>query len=104
MQAIAESPRLLALVRNIMTEAVAVGRAHGIEFAMTVDQRLAMAGRLGPVKPSMLQDVEQGRPMEVEAIIGAVAELARLENIAIPTIDAVYQLLSGRDATLRQPV
>lgn len=102
MQAIAESPQLHALVRNIMTEAMAVGRAHGIEFSMTVDQRLAMAGRLGPVKPSMLQDVEQGRPMEVEAIIGAVAELARLENVPTPAIDAVYRLLSGRDAVLRR--
>lgn len=100
MQAIAESARLKELVRNVMTEAVAVGQAHGVAFAMTVDQRLAMAGRLGPVKPSMLQDVEQNRPMEVEAIVGAVAELARLENIPTPTIDAVYALISGRDATL----
>lgn len=101
MQVIAQSQRLNALVRNVMTEAVATGNAHGITFAMTVDQRLAMAGRLGPVKPSMLQDVEQGRPMEVEAIVGAVVELARLENISTPTIDAVYALISGRDATLR---
>lgn len=101
MQMIAESERLNALVRNLMTEAVATGHAHGITFAMTVDQRLAMAGRLGPVKPSMLQDVEQGRPMEVEAIVGAVVELARLENVPTPTIDAVYALISGRDATLR---
>lgn len=102
MQMIAESQRLNALVRSVMTEAVATGRAHGIEFAMTVDQRLAMAGRLGPVKPSMFQDLEQGRPMEVEAIVGAVAELARLENIPTPTIDAVYALISGRDATLQR--
>jgi 2-dehydropantoate 2-reductase len=104
MQMIADSERLRSLVRNVMTEAVATGRAHGIEFAMSVDQRLAMAGRLGPVKPSMLQDLEQGRPMEVEAIVGAVTELARLERIPTPTIDAVHALISGRDATLRAAV
>jgi 2-dehydropantoate 2-reductase len=68
---------------------------------MDVDQRLAMASKLGPIKSSMLQDVEQGRPMEVEAIVGAVIELARREKIATPTIDAVYALIAGRDAVLR---
>jgi 2-dehydropantoate 2-reductase len=101
MQQIARHPRLVGLVRALMTEAMAVGRAHGVEFAMTVDQRLAMAGKLGPVKPSMLQDVEQGRPMEVEAIVGAVAELARLQDIPTPTVDAVYALIAGRDAVSR---
>jgi 2-dehydropantoate 2-reductase len=101
MQQINQHPALARLVRALMTEAVAVGRAHGISFAMTVDQRLAMAKRLGPVKPSMLQDVEQGRPMEVEAIVGAVIELARLADVPTPAIDAVYALIAGRDATLR---
>lgn len=101
MQQINRHKALFGLVRDLMTEAAAVGRAHGIRFAMTVDQRLAMAGRLGPVKPSMLQDVEQGRPMEVEAIVGAVIELARLVNVPTPAIDAVYALLAGRDASLR---
>jgi 2-dehydropantoate 2-reductase len=101
MQRIASDERLLLLVRGLMTETMQVGGAYGIRFALTIDQRLALASRLGPVKPSMLQDVEQGRPMEVEAIVGAVVELARRENIATPTIDAVYALLAGRDAALR---
>ncbi|MCC6467514.1 MAG: 2-dehydropantoate 2-reductase [Alphaproteobacteria bacterium] len=101
MQQVMGHPRLAALVRALMGEAMTVGRAHGVSFTMTVDQRLDMAARLGPVKPSMLQDVEQGRPMEVEAIVGAVAELGRLAGVPTPTVDAVHALIAGRDATLR---
>ncbi len=101
MQQIAGDARLLRLVRQVMAETMAVGHAYGIRFAMTIDQRLALAARLGPVKPSMLQDVERGRPMEVEAIVGAVVELARRENVATPTVEAVYALIAGRDAALR---
>ncbi|MCC7046146.1 MAG: 2-dehydropantoate 2-reductase [Alphaproteobacteria bacterium] len=102
MQQVMGHPRLAALVRALMGETMAVGRAHGVSFTMTVDQRLGMAARLGPVKPSMLQDVEQGRPMEVEAIVGAVAELGRLAGVPTPTVDAVHALIAGRDATLQQ--
>lgn len=100
MQVVAGHARLIALVRTIMTEGVAVGTAHGVGFHVSIDQRLAMAGRLGPVKPSMLQDIELGRPMEVEAIVGAVVELARLKQVPIPTIEAIYALISARDTTL----
>jgi 2-dehydropantoate 2-reductase len=98
-QIFAQEP-LVALVRAVMVEATAVGQAHGIAFSMSVDRRLEIARRLGRGRPSMLQDVERGRPMEVEAVVGAVAELARRAGVATPAIDAVYALIAARNATL----
>lgn len=95
-------PRLVDLIRNLMVEAMAVGAAYGIEFPITIEQRLGMARKLGAFKSSMLQDVERGRPIEAEAILGAVVELARRVGIATPAIDAVYALAIGLDATLRR--
>ena len=95
-------PRLVDLIRNLMTETMAVGAAYGIEFPITIEQRLAMARKLGAFKSSMLQDVERGRPIEVEAILGAVVELAGRVGIATPTIEAVYALATGLDAALRR--
>lgn len=97
-----ERPGLVDLIRTLMAEAMAVGAAYGIEFPITVEQRLAVARKLGAFKSSMLQDVERGRPIEVEAILGAAVELARRVGIATPAIDAVYGLAGGLDAALRR--
>ena len=91
---------LLAVVRAVLAEAMAVGRAYGVAFPMTVEQRLEVARRLGTGRPSMLQDVEQGRPMEVEAIVGAVVELARKAGVATPVTDTLYALIAACDAAL----
>jgi 2-dehydropantoate 2-reductase len=98
-QVFAHGP-LLALVRGVMAEAMAAGRAYGIAFSIGLDQRLEMARGLGRGRPSMLQDVERGRPMEVEAIVGAVAELGRRAGVATPAVDAVYALIAARNAAL----
>lgn len=100
MDQIFADPKLLDLVRAIMTETMAVGQAHGIAFSMTVDKRLEGARGLGRGKPSMLQDVERGRPMEVEAIVGAVVELGRRAGVPTPITNAVYRLIAARGATL----
>jgi 2-dehydropantoate 2-reductase len=55
---------------------------------------MAVTARLGAFKPSMLQDVEAGRPIELEALVGAVVELGRLTETPTPHIDAVYALVS----------
>ncbi len=101
MDQIFTEPRLVELVRAVMTEAVTVGKAYGIAFSMTVDKRLDVARGLGAGRPSMLQDVQRGRPMEVEAIVGAVVELGRRAGVPTPATDAVYALIAGRDAVLR---
>lgn len=98
-QIFAQSP-LVALVREIVLEAMAVGAAYGAAFPMTADERIDMARRLGAGKPSMLQDVERGRKMEVEAIVGAVIELGRRADVKTPATDAIYALLAARNAAL----
>jgi 2-dehydropantoate 2-reductase len=77
----------------MMVEAQAIGEKLGVRFAVGVDRRIDGAGEVGAHKTSMLQDLERGRPMEIDALVGTVAELGRLTGIATPTIDAVLALV-----------
>ncbi len=61
-------------------------------FRLTIDQRIEGAERVGAHKTSMLQDVELGRALETEALVGVIAELGRLTKTATPSVDAVYAL------------
>jgi 2-dehydropantoate 2-reductase len=79
-----------ALAAAMMREAQAVGEKLGVTFKVSVEKRILGAQRVGAHKTSMLQDVEHGRTLELEAIVGAVAELARLTHTPVPHIDAVY--------------
>jgi len=81
------------VARAMMVEAEAVGRALGVRFPLDVDRRLAGGGAVGEHKTSMLQDLERNRPMEIEPLVGAVAELGRLTAIPTPTIDTVLALV-----------
>jgi 2-dehydropantoate 2-reductase len=83
-------PEVRALVRNIMMETEAVATKLGMELPVTIDQRIAGAEKVGEHKTSMLQDLEAGRPMEIEAIAGAVVELGDRMNIPMPHTRAVY--------------
>ena len=86
------------LAAQMMSEAQSIAGKLGIAFKISIDKRIAGAERVGAHKTSMLQDVEQGRPLEVEAVIGAVAELGRLTGTPTPAINAVYActaLLAG---------
>ena len=76
----------------MMTEAEAVANKLGVTFRVGIDKRIAGAEKVGEHKTSMLQDVEAGRPMEIEALVGAVVELGRLTDTPTPHIDAVYAL------------
>jgi 2-dehydropantoate 2-reductase len=67
---------------------------------MDIGQRIAQAARLGDFKTSMLQDLEAGRPLEIDALVGAVAELGRRTGVPTPTIDVVEALLRARAASL----
>ena len=69
---------------------MAVAAALGIKIPISVDQRIAGAAKVGEHKTSMLQDVETGRPMELEAIAGAVIELGEIVGVQTPNIRAVY--------------
>jgi 2-dehydropantoate 2-reductase len=85
-----------ALARAMMVEGQAVAEKLGARFPIDVDKRINGAAAVGAHRTSMLQDLTLGRPMEIEALVGAVAELGRLVGIATPMIDAVYALARRR--------
>jgi len=94
---IATYPPSVAMVRAAMEEAAAIAASLGITLDVTVDRRIKGAARVGPHKPSTLQDVEAGKPTEVDALIVAVVELAELTGTPAPTIRtlcACMQLLN----------
>jgi 2-dehydropantoate 2-reductase len=78
------------LVRDIMVETEAVAARLGIELPVTIDQRMAGAEKVGAHKTSMLQDYEAGRPMELEAVVGAVIEVGERLGVAMPATRAMY--------------
>ncbi len=86
-----EATRMLA--RTMMREAQAIGESLGVRFPIAVDRRIKGAGDVGEHKTSMLQDLERGRPMEIDALVTAVQELGRLADKPTPTIDAVLALV-----------
>jgi 2-dehydropantoate 2-reductase len=83
-------PLTRELSLQMMREAAAVAGQLGITFRVDIAQRLAGAEQVGAHKTSMLQDVEAGKPLELEALVGAVVELGRLTGTPTPQIDAVY--------------
>ncbi len=87
---IVQCPETRALAAAIMTEAEAVAGKLGIEMGVSIEQRLDGAEKVGHHKTSMLQDVEAGRPMELEAIVGAVVELGDKMALSLPWTKAVY--------------
>jgi 2-dehydropantoate 2-reductase len=86
----------------MMREAAEVAGRLGVTFRMSIDKRIEGAARVGGHKTSMLQDVESGRAIEVEALVGSVVELGRLTGVPTPTISAIYQAAKLLDATLRR--
>ncbi len=88
-----------AVIRNIMLEAQAVGTELGVKFKVDADTRIGWAAEVGAHKTSMLQDLEAGRPMEIDALIGTVAEMSRLVGVSTPTIDTVLSLVRLRAGT-----
>ena len=90
------TPDVRATVKKIMLEAQSVGEALGVKFAIDVEKRIAGAEAVGAHKTSMLQDLERGRPMEIDALVAAVAELGQLTNVETPTLDTVLGLVRQR--------
>jgi 2-dehydropantoate 2-reductase len=83
-------PETAGVVREIMTETEAVAGRLGIELPISIDQRMAGAEKVGAHKTSMLQDLEAGWPMELEAVVGAAIELGGRLGVAMPATRAVY--------------
>ena len=83
-------PEVSRLIRDVMAEAEAVAAKLDIELPISIDQRMAGAEKVGAHKTSMLQDLEAGRPLELEAVVGAVVELADRLGVAVPATRAIY--------------
>ena len=84
------------VARSMMLEAQEVGTKLGVRFGIDVDKRIAGAAEVGAHKTSMLQDLERGRPMEIDALLGAVVELAELVEVPVPTCRTVLALVRAR--------
>jgi 2-dehydropantoate 2-reductase len=82
-----------SVARAMMLEAQAIGERLGVRFPIDVDRRIKGAGAVGAHKTSMLQDLERGRPMEIDALVTAVQELGQLTGQPTPTIDLVLALV-----------
>lgn len=85
-------PLTRELAANMMREAQAVAGKFGIEFRVSLERRIAGAEKVGAHKTSMLQDVEAGKTLEVDALVGSIIEIGKLVGVPTPCIDAVYAL------------
>jgi 2-dehydropantoate 2-reductase len=83
-------PGVCSVIRNIMQEVEAVSHRLGMELPVSIDQRIAGAEKVGEHKTSMLQDLEAGRPIELEALVGAVVELGERVGLPMPCTRTVY--------------
>jgi 2-dehydropantoate 2-reductase len=93
---LAGEPDLRAVARKMMLEGQAVAEALGIRFAIDVEKRMDGAAEVGDHKTSMLQDLERGRPMEIDALLGAVIELGGLVGVSMPTCEIILTLVGER--------
>jgi 2-dehydropantoate 2-reductase len=92
LEQIALHPLSHSLASRMMQEAQAVGEKNGAQFKISIDKRIAGAQAVGAHKTSMLQDIEQGKALEIDAILGGVIELGRVVGIPTPTLETVYSL------------
>ena len=89
------------MIRSIMQEVEALSGRLGMELSVSIDQRMAGAEKVGEHRTSMLQDLEAGRPMELDALVGAVVELGERVGLAMPYTRTVYDCtkLLGQSAS-----
>ncbi len=85
-----------AVAKAMMTEAQDIAEEFGIKFRVDVERRIEGARKVGAHKTSMLQDLERGRPMEIDPLVTAVQEMGRLAHFPTPTIDTVLALVAQR--------
>ena len=96
---IASDPGTRRIVEAMMLEARQIGEQLGARFGIDVEQRIDGAGAVGAHKTSMLQDLERGRTMEIDALLTVVQEMGRLVDVRTPVIDVVLSLVQQRART-----
>ena len=97
LEELARHPEVSTVVRELMAETEAVAARLDIELPISIDQRMAGAEKVGAHKTSMLQDLEAGRPMEIDAVVGAVVELGERLGVAMPVTRAIYSCVKLLD-------
>ena len=94
-------PPTRALAARMMAEAQAIAEALGVRFRISIDRRIAGAEAIGKHKTSMLQDVEAGRAIEADALLGSVLEIGRIVGVSAPSLEDVYALIKLTAKSLR---
>ena len=89
---ILDDPLVRSFVSSVMLEAQAIGERIGIPIAQTPEDRHAVTRKLGAFRTSMLQDVDAGKPVELDALVASVRELGGLTGVATPFTDALLGL------------
>jgi 2-dehydropantoate 2-reductase len=97
---ICQFPLTRELATQMMSEAQTIANKLGVTFRVSIERRIAGAEKVGAHKTSMLQDIEHGRPIELEALVGSVVELGALTGTPTPAISAVYACTSLLAKTL----
>ena len=99
---ICQFPPTRALAERMMREAQEIGEKLGVRFPVTLEKRIAGAEAVGKHKTSMLQDVETGRPLELDALVGSVLELGRITGVPTPNLIAVHACTALLARTFRE--
>ena len=98
---ICQFPLTRTLAATMMTEAQSIGERLGAGFRVPMERRIAGAESVGKHKTSMLQDVEVGKPLEIDGMLGVVVELAEMTEVDVPTLRALYACVSLLNKTIQ---
>ena len=98
---ICQFPLSRALAATMMTEAQVIAERLGASFRVPMERRIAGAESVGKHKTSMLQDVEAGKPLEIDGMLGVVVELADITGVEVPTLRTVYACASLLNRTIQ---
>jgi len=97
------SPEARDLIRSLMEEVDAVARSLGVELPVSIDRRIEGAAAVGEHKTSMLQDLEAHKPLEIEALLGSVIEIAEWQKVEVPRLRVLYRLTKLAEAAAGRP-
>ena len=98
---ICQFPLTRDLAATMMTEAQTIGERLGAGFRVSMERRIAGAEGVGKHKTSMLQDVEAGKPLEIDGMLGVIVELAEMTSVDVPTLRAIYACVSLVNKTIQ---
>jgi 2-dehydropantoate 2-reductase len=92
------------LIRTLMEEVASVARSLGVELPVSIEKRMVGAAAVGAHKTSMLQDLEARKPLELDALLGAVIEIAGWNAVEVPSLRALYALAKLAESVALKPV